>query len=384
MITKEQEELFNYVRMNMGAPLVIVPITDDQLCVLMEFCVREYQKHMNKFLITQNFAQVYGRNILNENDLAWKLTFRNFDYAKQFSYFFSKNVGLQSHGPYELKKDYFLVEPGKQSYVIPAGRAINSVMYVTPNTTDPALMSGIGGFGGAEGQISGFGGIGAGGWGISGSFGMPGFAMGSYGGAGVGGQFMMPAYDFTLLASDMNMKQKLTGRELVYKITAMESGEHIVHIYGDKFWRSPHLFGKGQQCAIWYTFYDTNDYEDCARKHPEVILSPDQYPITARKYEFMNSNAQQTIQALLAAKAKMVVGYTKGYASGKVKIDDAEMQLEYNMFISDGKAEWEKELQLLDTWLEGLLPKNLLKNQAEWIESLRTIMSGTPLKIYVY
>jgi len=368
----------------MGAPLVIVPITDDQLCVLMDFCVNEYQKHMNQFLITQNFAQVYGKNILNENDLAWKLTFRNFDYAKQFSYFFSKEKGLQAQGPYELKKDYFLVEKGKQSYVIPAGRAINSVLYVTPNTTDPALMSGVGGFGGAEGQISGFGGIGAGAYGISGSFGMPGMGASTYSGAGVGGAFMMPAYDFTLLAADMNMKQKLTGRELVYKITAMESGEHIIHIYGDKFWQSPHFFGRGRQCAVWYTYYDSTDPDECARVNSEVMLSPDQYPISSRKYEFMNANAKQTIQALLAAKAKQVVGYTKGYASGEIKIDDAVMKLDYTMFINDGKAEWEKEIQALDTWLETLLPHHLLAKQKEMIESMRAIMSGTPLQIYVY
>ena len=384
MVTDSQKRLFEYVRMNMGAPLVIVPITDDQLCVLMDFCVAEYQKRMNQFMITQNFAQIYGKNILTENELAWKLTFRNFDYAKQFSYFFSKEKGLQSHGPYELKKDYFLVEKGKQSYVIPAGRAINTVMYVTPNTTDPALMSGVGGFGGAEGQISGFGGIGAGAYGISGTFGMPGFGASTYSGAGIGGAFMMPAYDFTLLASDMNMKQKLTGGELVYKITALESGEHIIHIYGDKFWRNPHFFGNGRQCAVWYTYYNTMDQDECARLHPEVILSPDQYPVSTRTYEFMNSNAQQTIQALLAAKAKIVVGYTRGYASGKIKIDDAEMQLDYQMLISDGKAEWDKEVELLDTWLETLLPQNQLKMQSEMIDNMYKIMGGSPQKIYVY
>jgi hypothetical protein len=369
----------------MGAPVVMVQITDDQLCSLMDYCVKEYQKRMNQFMITQNLAQVYGKNILTENELAWKLTFRNFDYAKQFSYFFSKEIGLQAQGPYELKKDYFLVEKGKQNYVIPAGRAINTVMYVTPNTTDPALMSGVGGYGGAEGQISGFGGIGAGAYGISGTFGMPGMGMPAYSGAGVGGAFMMPAYDFTLLAADMNMKQKLTGGELVYKITAMESGEHIIHIYGDKFWQSPHFFGTGRQCAVWYSYYDAgNNQDECAKLHPEVLLSPDQYPITTKAYEFMNANAQQTIQALLAARAKIVVGYIRGYASGEIKIDEAVMKMDYNILITDGKAEWEKEMELLDKWLETLLPHNQLKNQAEMIDSMYKIMGGTPLKMCVF
>jgi hypothetical protein len=164
----------------------------------------------------------------------------------------------------------------------------------------------------------------------------------------------------------------------------MESGEHIIHIYGDKFWRNSQFFGVGRQCAVWYTYYDAGSNQDeCAKLHPEVLLSPDQYPITTRAYEFMNANAQQTIQALLAARAKIVVGYIRGYASGKIKIDDAEMQLDYNMLINDGKSEWDKEMELLDKWLETLLPHNQLKNQADMVDSMYKIMGGTPLKIYV-
>ena len=91
-------------------------------------------------------------------DWAWALSVRTLDMSKEFSYYFSKEVGLQQRGPWELKKDFFEIEPGKQVYVIPAGREINKVLYITNPTTDPALWANYGGItagfgGGVVGQL---------------------------------------------------------------------------------------------------------------------------------------------------------------------------------------------------------------------------------------
>jgi hypothetical protein len=63
------------------------------------------------------------------------------DMAKDYSYYFSKEVGLQQRGPWELKKDFIEIEPGKQVYIIPAGREINSVMWMNPPTTQASLFA---------------------------------------------------------------------------------------------------------------------------------------------------------------------------------------------------------------------------------------------------
>jgi len=382
MITQEQEEIFEWIRMSLGAPIVPVQLTDDQLCSLMVFVVKEYQKHMQQFLILQNWTQLYGKQLVNLNEMAWSITMRNFDYTKQFSYFFSKEVGLQQQGPWELKKDYVIIERGKQNYIVPAGRTINSVLFVTPNTTDPALWAGMGGFGGAQ---LGFGSTGTAG-------GMMGWGGGAFGSA-FGGMYVMPAYDVSLLSADLNYKQKLLGGELVYKVTAGPEGTHIIHLLstpGSKFsfnhsGNTNGIFG-GVGCAVWYTYYDTvqGGSDACAKKNTDVLLTPDQFPISVQAFEFMNQQAKQTIQNLLLAKAKMTLGYIRGYASGEVQIPSATMKLDYNMLIQDGRDEWKYELDIFTKWLDMLRPHNQLQFQRDMISSMYDILAAIPNKIYVY
>ena len=382
MITSEQEEIFKWIRSSLGAPVVPVQLTDDQLCDLMTFVIKEYQKHMQQFLILQNWTQLYGKQLVNLNEMAWSITMRNFDYTKQFSYFFSKEVGLQQQGPWELKKDYVIIERGKQNYLIPAGRTINSVLYVTPNTTDPALWAGMGGFGGAQ---LGFGSTGTAG-------GMMGWGGGAFGSA-FGGMYVMPAYDVSLLSADLNYKQKLLGGELVHKVTAGPDGTHILHLLstpGSKFsfnhsGFSNGIFG-GVGCAVWYTYYDTvqGGVDDCAKKNTDVLLTPDQFPISVQAFEFMNQQAKQTIQNLLLAKAKMTLGYIRGYNSGEVQIPNATMKLDYNMLIQDGRDEWKYELDVFMKWLDHLHPYNQLKYQKDMIDAMYDILAAIPNKIYVY
>ena len=85
------------------------------------------------------------------------MTTRSLDFESRFSYAYSKQVGLQDRGPWEMKKDYVTVVAGQQVYQIPGGREINEVLWITPNSTDHALYSFAGfgdyGFGGGFGQV---------------------------------------------------------------------------------------------------------------------------------------------------------------------------------------------------------------------------------------
>ena len=85
-----------------------------------------------------------GQNIKFLQDpmeLAYSFTTRQLDFTRDFTYWFSREVGLQQRGSYELKKDFIQVEKGKQCYIIPKGR---EVMYVTPPTTKAALYGNLG------------------------------------------------------------------------------------------------------------------------------------------------------------------------------------------------------------------------------------------------
>ena len=93
----------------------------------------------------------------------------------------------------------------------------------------------------------------------------------------------------------------------------------------------------------------------------------------------MNEPAQQTVRQLLVAESMITLGFVRGTNSGKVSIPEAELQLDYQMLLDVGKSEKQTALENLDKYLEQLLPYNMLKNQADMLDSTKKVLDMTPL-----
>ena len=375
-ITDEVRRLFKRVRSLLGAGVRSVELTDEQLCDLLQIAIEDYSERTLNEVISNSWAGFYGKNTANSTELAHAFMARSLDLSKEYSYWFSKQVGLQNDGPWELKKDFITIEPGKQVYVIPSGRTVNKVMYVNPPMTDTALFANY--MGGGVGFMPGLGQVGAG-----------------YGyGAGMGGFYTTQAADVAYMASDLNFKSRLFRGDLVYKVTAGPDGTRLLHLLstpGSKlsFGFSGLMNGSIGLigCEVWYTYYDTTSDEDadeCMRYHAnDVILSPDQVPIAQMDYAFLNEPAKVIVRQLLVAKAKQTLGLIRGKFSGKVNIPQAEMTMDYQMLIQQGKEEYDAAMDALMKRLERLRPVNMMKEQAELAESHNKIQQYTPLGIYV-
>ena len=195
------------------------------------------------------------------------------------------------------------------------------------------------------------------------------------------------------MASDLNFKSRLFRGDLVYKITAGPDGTHLLHLLSTPGSKLSFGFSGAMNggigligCEVWYTYYDTtNDDEDeCMRYHAnDVILSPDQIPMAQIDYAFLNEPAQVIVRQLLVAKAKETLGIIRGKYSGKVNIPQAEMTMDYQMLIQQGKEEYDKAMEALMKRLERLRPVNMMKEQADLMESNVKIQSYTPLGIFV-
>lgn len=374
-ITEEVRELFDRVRSLLGAPVVAVELTDKQLCDLLQVAIGDYAERVQNEIIANNWMAFYGKNVANAKELAWGFMTRSLDLAKEYSYWFSKQVGLQQEGPWELKKDFITVEEGKQVYVVPSGRTINKVMYVNPPMTDTALFANY--MGGGVGWMPGLGQVGAG-----------------YGyGGGLGGFYTTQAMDVAYMASDLNFKSRLFRGDLTYKVTAGPDGTHLIHLMstpGSKIsfgWSGIRNGGIGiVGCEVWYTYYDTSDgsEDECMRYHAnDVILSPDQIPMSQVDYLFLNEPAKVIIRQLLVAKAKQTLGLIRGKFSGKVNIPQAEMTMDYQMLIQQGKEEYDAAMDVLMKRLERMRPVNIIKENAELLENNNKILGYTPLGLYV-
>ena len=89
------------------------------------------------------------------------------------------------------------------------------------------------------------------------------------------------------------------------------------------------------------------------------------------------------IRQLFVAKAKETLGITRGTYSGKVMIPQAELTMDYQMLLTQGKEEYKETMETLKKRLEEMNPENYLKKQAEITNANRDILSGVPLGIMV-
>ena len=382
VLTEDVKALFRTVRTMLGAPIRIVQLEDEQLCDLLDVAIGDYAEKVQNWVIETQWLNIQNKSTIqfqNASELAYAMTIRTMDWSRDYSYWFSREVGLQQRGPYEMKKDFFQVERGKQVYVIPAGREINRVMYVTPSTTKAALYGNLGtldtGIGGGFGQYG---------------------NMGN--GMGITGFYVGSAYDTALMSVDLKYKNSLLRGDLAYQVTAGPEGTHLVHLLSVP--GSPNMVGgiaaddtwgwnKYASCYVWYTYYDVSnasedDIEQCRLDNKDdIILTPDEVPLDKMRYELMNNPSQQIIRRLLVAEAKILLGIIRGTYSGAVKIPEAEMQMDYNMLLEQGKSEKETVLNELKERLERMTPWNLMEKQATMNDQLIKVLKNKPLGFYV-
>lgn len=371
-IDSEVKSLFKKVRVKLGAPIRNVQLEDDMLCELLEMCVEDYAKLVQNWLVETQWSSLYGKDVTT-TDMAFALSVRTFDYLKDYSYWFSKEVGLQQRGPWELKKDYITVEMGKQSYMIPADREINKVLHMTPPTTQTAVMANYGGID----VGSGLGGTAQ----LGGGYGTSSGPMGGF--------FIAPAYDTMLLASDLMMKQRLLRSDLIYKVTAGPEGTKIIHLLstpGSKL-SFAYPYGTGGSIFgvagshVWYTYYDTKgkNTDKCRKQNPDILLTPDQVPLDKMDFALMNEPTKVTIRQLLIAESKILLGNIRGYASGKISIPEGEMILDYAMLHDQGKAERDEVITELMDRLTRMTPQYQLDVMAKMANSMAEIKKTQPV-----
>ena len=229
----ERTKLYKRIKNLLGAPLRSVELEDEMMDSLLELSIQDYAQHVNDWLIEAQWSSLNGLN-LDEQSLTRAFTTRSLDWETQYTYAYSKIVGLQAGGDWVLKKDYIDLVPNQQVYEIPAGRELNEILWFSRSELDAAYFDPfMGGFGG-------MGGIGLGGG--------AGFSqMGTS-----GNYFVTPAFDILLRMQDINIKRRIITGDLTYRVTALPEGKkalHLMNVPGGKF-----DFGNinFQKHKVWY------------------------------------------------------------------------------------------------------------------------------------
>ena len=383
-ISEEKNKLFTKVKHILGAPLRKIELDDEQMCDLLEVAIEDYAMYVQDWLIEHQWSSLLGQNA-SKTDIAFALTVRSIDYESQFSYAYSKQVGLQQRGPWELKKDFITIQAGQQVYQIPAGRELNEVLYLTPPSTDHALMAHYGGFD----------------FGFGGGFAQMGTNAnmgGGYGMGGNGGYYIAPAFDVLLTAQDFSLKNRLLRGDLTYKVTAGPDETRLIHLISTPGSRL--TFGHGimdgegpvggtgtigiHGCQVWYHYYDTNpgNIDECRKNNPDIIKLPNEVPLEKIDYITLNEPTKVLIRQLLTANAKMTLGHVRGKFGGIVGPPEAERTMDYESFLSEGISEKKEALDRLEERLKRLSSGAMLERKANEAENLNKSLKYRPLGFY--
>lgn len=379
----EKNRIFKQLRYSLGAPIRNIELEDDQLCVLLELAIEDYSQYVQEWFIENQWTSIYGKNVTTQ-DISFALSVRSLDLATEYTYAYSKQVGLQSRGPWELKKDFITIESGKQVYEIPAGREINQVLYITPSAIDHALYGLAGGldfgFGGGVAQMGT-------------NMGTGGF--GGFGGVGNGGHYIMPAFDTLLRASDIDLKHRMIRSELAYKITRGPGDTKLLHLLstpGSNFtFGTMGRAGTGAAygltgCKVWYHYYSTtaDNVDECRKQNKDIIQLPNDVPLSRLDFDDFNDPTKTLVRQLFFALAKKTLGRVRGKYGGKIGVAEAEGTLDYESLLSEGIEEEKAVKERLDERLSRLSSGAQLERMAQEADNLNKTLKFIPLGFYKF
>lgn len=349
---EEKKSLYKKIRHLLGEPLRSVELTEEMMDSLLELSISDYSQAIQDWLIESQWFALGGLN-MDTNSLANALITRSMDYSTQYTYAYSKIVGLQAGGNSVMKKDYFDLIRNQQIYEIPAGREINELLWFSTAEMNNILFDP---------------------WSF-GFLGGPGLGGGAgYAQMGGGGNyFMTPGFDILMRLQDINFKYRVFQGDLTYRITAAPEGKKLVHLYNVPGGRFDFGASTINKFRVWYWYYeaDGDSRASCLKENPDIIRLPSDVPLDELNWADLNNPAKQWVRRWFIAYCKEVLGgRVRGKYSGNLKVPDSELTLDYQTLLSEAKDEKSKLEEELRNRLERLRPEKILEKSASMAENL--------------
>ena len=366
LITPEKrEKLFRQVKHLLGAPIRAVELEEEMLDSALEMSIQDYGQYIQYWLIENQWSSLYGQD-QDVISLTSAFMTRDLSFETSFTYAYSKIVGLQAGGPYQLKQDYVTLSAGTQIYQIPAGREINEVLWYTRAELNESFIDPF------LGAFGGFGGFGIGGPGGMAQMGI----QGSY--------YMMPAFDILLRMQDRNLKNRIIGGDLTYRITAGAGGVggvkylHLYNVPGGRF-DFGSLEVNQHRCYYWYYDVGPENRNDCLAANKDIVLLPSDVRLDDINFDELNPPAQSWVRRYFFARSKEMLGRVRGKFSGNLKTPDSELTMEYSDLLTEAKDEYAKLIEELTGRLERLRNDKMLERKALEAESLNKSLGYRPM-----
>jgi len=193
-----------------------------------------------------------------------------------------------------------------------------------------------------------------------------------------GSYFMLPAHDLLLRMQDRNLKNRLIGGDVTYRITAGPNGTKVVHLYnvpGGKF----DFSNLRNNFRVWYWYYDTMDRDTCLEQNSDVVKLPSDIDVTPLTWDALNKPAQNWVRKYLIAYSKEGLARIWGKFSGDLQVPDSTVKLDYSSLLTEAKDERLKLVEELMQRLERLRPEKVLERKGLEAENLNKALKFRPM-----
>ena len=350
----ERQKIYTQAKHRLGDPIRKIQLEDDAMGSLLEIATEDYVEYIQNYLIEQQWPSLIGLNV-TEVDLTRAFINRSYDLLTQYTYSYSKIVGLGAgEGGYILKKDYVTLRPNVQIYEIPANREINEVMWYSPSALDQSVIDPFLGV-----------------W--SNNFGGEYVGMGSY--------YILPAFDILLRTADRNLKNRMMMGDLLHKVTNGPDGKKYLHLMntpGGVLDQGGSLLSHGR---VWYWYYDINgNKDDCLAKNKDIIKTPSDVPLDDLSFDDMNDPSKIWIRRYFIALCKETLGRIRGYANGKIPVSETtQLDLEYQSLYTEAKDEMMVLKKELEDRLLKFHPTATLERMAKEAEFINQGLKYRPM-----
>ena len=361
--TADRNKLYLHIKHELGYPKRPFEITDEMMDSYLEMVVEDYSSYVNEWLIQQQWVGLQGLDV-DEVTFFDAFATKSNDFMRSFTYAYSKQLGLGTNAPsaagWELKRDYIVTSANTQHYLIPANREVNEVLWETPVSIDQGVVDPF--------ALSNW---------VSGQFGW------SY--LGRPAMYVQPTYSLLLAAQDRRMKERVLQSELTYRITGLEDGRKILHLYPIPGGRNEIRNRWGKHYAgrkVWYFYYDTSagNRKKCLKQNSDIIKLPSDVPLKTISWDKLNSVARQQVRDLLIAKTKIAIGGIRGFYSGNVGVAQKEVALDYRHLLEEGTDLKSKTIEKIFNTLNKLSLRQLTEDRAAIAENVNKERGFQPPK----
>jgi hypothetical protein len=169
---------------------------------------------------------------------------------------------------------------------------------------------------------------------------------------------------------DRNIKNRIIGGDLTYRITAGPNGTKIVHLMNVPGGRFDFGSIQNNRQKVWYWYYDTMDRDTCLDQNKDVVKLPSDVETEQLTWDSLNKPAQNWVRKYLIAYSKEGSARIWGKFSGDLQVPDSTVKLDYSTLLSEAKDERSKLVEELTQRLERLRPEKILERKGAEAENL--------------